>query len=160
MKTSANSFIPVILAFPVLMLAATKGSANPVHKYWTCAISSYNSLVDGKYEEAQCRANTEYSDPPCRGFVVEYEGANGIRPDAPYQHRITSEPFGKTSKEQQPTMIKIEINKVENRLVYTHTLEQTGANANNKKVYKGLCTYNEAPSTEKIYMDYGLKAVR
>ncbi len=160
MKTPSVILMALILAFPNMPLAENNGAVNPVHKYWTCAISSYHSLVNGKYQEAQCRANTEYSEPPCRGFVVEYEGADGIRPSVPYEQKISSKPFDKSVKAAQPTITKIEINKSKEKFVYTHTVDQTGISGNNKWIYYGTCNYNEASAGEKIHMDYGLKPAR
>jgi hypothetical protein len=160
MKTSTVILMALVLALPDVSLAENNEAANPVHKYWTCAISSYHSLVDGKYQEAQCRSSTEYSEPPCRGFVVEYEGANGVRPNVPYAQKISSRPSDKSTQGQQTKTINIDISKAEEKFIYTHTVAQTGANANNKWIYNGLCNYNEAPTSEKIYMDYGLKTTR
>jgi hypothetical protein len=100
--------------------------------------------------EQQCRANTEYSEPPCRPFVVEYEGADGIRPDKPFQQNIKL-------VSGQPATVRIEISKEDSKYVYAHSIEQIGTNAAQKWHYKGVCQYNEAPTQEKIYMDYGLK---
>ena len=60
----------MIIVFPRASLSEDKGINNPVHKFWTCAILFYNSLVDGKYQESKCQANTQYSEPPCREFFV------------------------------------------------------------------------------------------
>jgi hypothetical protein len=160
MKTLTVILMALVLALPEVSLAENNQAANPVHKYWTCVISSYHSLVDGKYQEAQCRSNTEYSEPPCREFVVEYEGANGIRPNVPYEQKISSEPSDQSTQGQQTKSIKIGISRAEEKFIYTHTVEQTEASANNKWTYNGLCSYNEAPTSEKIYMDYGLKTMR
>jgi hypothetical protein len=160
MKTRHIILTALIFAFPNLLLAENKGATNPVHKYWTCAISSYHSLVDRKYQETQCSANTEYSEPPCREFVVEYEGTEGIRPGVPFEQTIPSFPDQKSTMAAQPATTRIEINKKKDQYFYTQTVEHTGISATNKWVYNGKCNYNEAPAKEKIYMDFGLKTAR
>lgn len=160
MKLLTVILIAFTLASPNITLAENKGSVNPTHKYWTCTISSYYSMLNGKHQAAQCLANTEYSEPPCREFVVEYEGPKGVRPNVPYQQKVSPDTFEKSAKATQPMLAKIEINQDKDNFIYKHTIEQAGASTNNAWVYSGVCHYNEAPASEKIYMDYGLKTTR
>jgi len=160
MKISTFTFLIILLVSCNMARAEETGTTNAVHKYWTCTISSYHSLINGRYQQAQCRANTEYSEPPCRGFVVEYEGANGIRPNNSFEQKTLSEPYDKSDKEQLPTIIKIEIGSAENKFVYKHSVQQKAISGVNQWGYDGLCDYNEAPASKKIYMDYGLKTAR
>lgn len=149
MKTQVKAVVIAV----ALWLYAWEINAESLHKYWTCAVSSYTVYEAGKGVEHQCRANTEYSKPPCRPFVVEYNGKDGVNLDQPYQQEISL-------ASGQPATARIEISKDSGKYVYAHTIEQTGSNALHRWHYKGVCQYNEAPTQEKIYMDYGLKAGR
>jgi hypothetical protein len=137
--------------FPQMSLAGGNDSSSPTHKYWVCAISSYHSIIDGKRQEGKCNANTEYSEPRCREFVVEFEGDDGVRP---------GQPFKQTNQQDKPsTTTTIAINKEGDQHLYTHTIEKIGINATNKWVYNGKCNYYEASANEKIYMEKGLKTI-
>ena len=166
-RRNITFLIAVISAFPEMPLAEDKGLINPVHKYWTCAITSYNSLVEGKRQEGRCRTNTEYSEPPCREFFVEFEGADGIRPGVPFKqtigHNMQKNPptsGHESNNPAQSTTTTIEINKDKDQYLYTHTIEKSGVKPTNKWVYNGKCSYYQAPANEKIYMDSGLKTAR
>jgi hypothetical protein len=145
-------------ALPVLALAADVESKMPVHKYWTCAISSYTAEVDGKYQEYSCRTNTEYSNPPCREFVLDYDGDSGVRPGDNYRAVINQSNASthKDGKSQAETS-NIEIKSDKDQYVYIHTVVKAGIKFSNKWVYTGVCHYYEAPASEKIYRDQGLK---
>lgn len=163
-RRSLTFLIAVISAFPEMPLAEDK-EPNPVHKYWTCAITSYNSLVEGKYQEGRCRANTEYSEPPCREFFVEFEGADGIRPGVPSKqtigHNMQKSPSTSDDESNTPMQsTSIEINKHKDQYLYIHTIEKPGVKSTNKWVYNGKCSYYQAPANEKIYMDSGLTTTR
>jgi hypothetical protein len=160
MKKSSLTFMAFVLIWPHFLSAGETGVNNLVHKYWTCTISSYHSMVNGNRKEAQCRANTAYSEPPCRGFVVEYEGANGVSPTHPYESRTSSEALENSANTKLPTMTRIVINRAGEKFYYQQTVQQKGLSGNNEWVYKGVCNYNEAPAGEKIFMDYGLKRTR
>ena len=160
MKISTTLLMVLILTIPKPLLAQNSGTAPPIHKYWTCAISSYDSWVNGKHQTARCQANTEYSAPPCRGFVVEYEGEKGIRPNVAYIENTTMESLDGIIKTMLPTVIRIEINPVGDQYLYRHTIEQTNGATTNQWVYNGFCQYNEAPAHEKIHMDHGLNIGR
>jgi hypothetical protein len=157
--------ILVMLYFPNVVLAGSNESANPTHKYWVCAISSYYSQIDGKREDGKCRANTEYSEPQCREFVVEYEGEGGVRPGVPYKeisngHRQDSLSNVPNDLENQTnsTTTKIAITKENNHYSYAHIIENTTIKSTNQWVYTGKCNYFEAPLSEKIYLQRGLNA--
>ncbi|WP_411727468.1 hypothetical protein [Methyloglobulus sp.] len=168
MKRENITFLIVIIsALPEILLGGDKGPINPVHKYWSCAITSYNSLVEGKYQEGRCRANTEYSELPCREFFVEFEGADGIRPGVPFKqtigHNMQKSPSTSDDEFNTPTQsttTTIEINKDKDQYLYTHTIEKTGANFADKWLYRGKCSYYEASANEKIYMEKGLDAAQ
>jgi hypothetical protein len=141
-----------------LALAADVESKTPVHKYWTCAISSYSSAVDDNYQKYTCRANTQYSNPPCREFVVEYDGDEGVRPGDSYRAVINQNNAAKYNDgKSQAETSSIEIKSDKDKYVYTHTVVKTGLKFSSKWVYNGVCHYYEAPASEKIYMDEGLK---
>ena len=146
MKSMVNTVVIAV----ALWLYAGEINADSLQKYWTCTVSSYTVFAGGKGVEHQCRANTEYSEPPCRPFVVEYEGADGIRPDKPFQQNIKL-------VSGQPATLRIAISKEGSKFAYAHSIEPSGADAGQKWHYSGVCQYNEAPTQEKIYMDYGLK---
>jgi hypothetical protein len=137
MKTHCRLLIALILSLPQTLLAG--GGAT--HKYWVCAVKTYQSSLGGKTQNGQCRANTAYSEPPCREFVVEYNGANGVRPGAPF------------TQSDGTNAIRIEINKTGGLHTYAHTINKDGG----IRTYHGTCSYFEAPANEKIHMDYGLK---
>jgi hypothetical protein len=160
MKKISVTIMAIVLICPHLLSAEETGVNNPVHKYWTCTISYYHSLINGNRKEAQCRANTEYSEPPCRGFVVEYEGANGVRPTHPYERESSSEAFENSANAKLPTKTRIVINKAGEKFYYHQTVQQKVIGGYNEWVYKGVCNYNEAPAGEKMFMDYGLKRTR
>lgn len=151
-KHEIAALMLLILIFPQLSLAGSDGSSSPIHKYWVCAISSYHSIIDGKRQEGKCIANTEYSEPHCKEFVVEFEGNNGVRP---------GQPFKQTDQQNNPsTTTTIAINKESGQHLYTHTIEKAGINSTKIKwVYNGRCNYYEAPSNEKIYMEKSLKTI-
>ncbi|CAG7856560.1 hypothetical protein MCAMS1_01087 [biofilm metagenome] len=136
MKTHCRLFITLILSSPQVLLA---GGA--IHKYWVCGVTTYQSIVNGKTQSGQCRANTAYSEPPCREFVVEFDGANGIQPGAPYRQNAN----GATTN--------IEINQANGQHSYLHTINKHGE----IRTYHGKCNYFEAPANAKIHMEYGLK---
>jgi hypothetical protein len=160
MKISTFTFMSILLTCHIMARAEETETDNSIHKYWTCTISSYHSQINGRHQQAQCLTNTEYSEPPCRGFVVEYEGTKGIRPNSPFEQKTFSEPFDQSDKTQVPTIIKIEIDSTEKKFVYKHSVQQKAFSGVNRWVYDGLCDYNEAPASKKIYMDYGLKTGR
>lgn len=158
--------ITIISAFPQVTFAKDQGLKNPVHKFWSCAITTYNTLVDGNYQENKCRANTQYSEPPCREFFVEYEGAEGIRPGVSFKQTIvhnmkkSSSRYDELNIPTKSTTTTIEIKKDKNQYLYTHTIVATDIKFSNKWFYNGKCSYYEAPVNEKIYMDSGLKTSR
>ncbi len=138
MKIFNIALASAILALPQLSCA---GGGAAVHKYWVCGVTTYHSVVGGKSQQGKCQANTAYSNPPCREFMVEYDGANGIRPGVPYTQDLAG---GST---------RIEINKENGQYAYNHTVEKSG----DKWVYLGNCNYFEAPVSDKVHMDFGLK---
>jgi hypothetical protein len=138
MKTLYRLLIALTFSFSQGLLAGGN-----THKYWVCGVTTYHAVVDGNPLQGQCRANTAYSEPPCREFVVEFNGANGVRPGAPY------------AQSEGATTTRIEINKTNGLHIYTHTINKSG----NKWVYNGKCSYFEAPANEKIHMDKGLETL-
>ena len=138
MKTFSIALAASILTFPLL------SCAEGIHKYWVCGVTTYHAVVGGKPQQGKCQANTAYSGPPCREFVVEFDGANGVRPGAPYQ------------QDSDAATTRIEIDKANDRHTYTHTIEKSG----DKWTYNGNCTYFEAPVSAKIHMDNGLTTGR
>ncbi len=162
-----KNVIPVLfvmlLIFPDVPLAEDKELLLPPHRYWVCSISSYNSFIDGKYQESKCRANTEYSKPPCREFVVEFEGEGGIRPGMPFKQTVgcdmkkspLSSP-NEAKNQAQSTTTTIQINEKDGQYLYVHTIE-TDNISKDRWVYQGNCKYYKAPINEKIYLDKGLK---
>ena len=150
-RLKITALILLSFTFPKMPLAEDSDLQNSTHKYWVCAISAYHSIIDGKRQEGECRANTEYSEPHCRQFVVEFEGDDGVRLGAP---------FKQTKQLNNPsTTTTIAINKANEQYLYTHTIEKMDVNSTNKWVYKGKCNYFEAPANEKIYMEKGLKTI-
>ena len=140
-----------------ISIADTNGLTEKNHKYWLCAVSTYRHINQGNDQEYKCRANTEYSEPPCREFLLEFEGVDGIRPGAPFKQTITQSPTEQSRITQnkliQPVTTTIEINEQGGEFLYTQTVEQAAS----EWVYKGPCHYYEAPLSEKIYRDKGLK---
>ncbi|MBM4208432.1 MAG: hypothetical protein FJ190_10630 [Gammaproteobacteria bacterium] len=136
MNTSRRIITVLIL---IASQVVTAGGAN--HQYWVCGVTAYQSIVGGKTQAGQCSANTAYSQPPCREFVVEFAGANGIRPGASYQQSANG------------VSTRIEITKADGYYAYNHTINKAG----NRWSYQGKCRYFEAPIGEKIHMDHGLK---
>lgn len=165
-RQNITFLIAMIFAFSEMSLAEDKGLNNPVHKFWSCAITSYNSLVDGKYQEDRCRANTQYSELPCREFFVEYEGAGGVRPGVPFKETIKHKMQKSSSTDDNEynipttTTTTIGIRKDKDQYLYTHTIVKTEIKFTNKWIYNGKCSYYEAPVNEKIYLDRGLETAR
>lgn len=149
----------MIVILPQIAYTVEQASDNPVHKYWVCAINRYSTLEDGKYQAHTCRANTQYSEPPCPEFYVDYEGENGVRPGISFEKTIglgnTSPPDSEKNTQTQSTTI--EIRTVQGENLYRHSIVKTVGKLTNKRVYEGKCEFYQAPSTEKIYMNYGLK---
>lgn len=141
MKTLRFILIPLLIQQSAMALADNESMSDSVHKYWVCGISSYSSIVADQRQDRQCRANTAYSDPPCREFYVEYEGANGIRPDHPFQRT-----------DGENSTVTINITSVNNTVVYSHTVDRSG----DQWVYRGQCAFYEAPSGATIHLDQGL----
>ncbi len=139
MKTFNIALAASILTLPPLSYA---GGA---HKYWVCGVTTYHAVVGGKSQQGKCQANTAYSEPPCREFMVEFDGANGVRPGAPYEQTLND-----------ASKTRIEINKANGQHAYAHTIEKSG----DKWTYNGNCSYFEAPVSEKIHIDNGLKTSR
>jgi hypothetical protein len=151
----------MIFSFPSLLIAEDSSVNNPLHKFWICAITDYNSLVDGKYQEGKCRANTQYSEPPCREFFLEYEGADGIRPGIDFK-KVSEQESSSTvdGKEQAAQSTTIEIKKDKDQYLYTHSIVKTSSKSTDKWVYNGQCRYYQSPSSEKIYIHNGLEIAR
>lgn len=136
--------------------AESNGLSNKIHKYWICAVSTYRYLNNGNQKEYHCRANTEYSESPCREFYLEFEGPEGIRPSVTFKQTVTSNPKEMSSFPQNmtglPVTTTVEIKQQRGEYVFTQIVEQ----ATSKWVYKGHCDYFEAPLNEKIHRDKGL----
>lgn len=145
-----------------MLLAKDKGLDTPTHKFWSCTITSYNSTVDSKYHEDRCMANTQYSEPPCKEFFVEYEGVDGIRPGVPYKQAIGQKSASTRNNENDATTksTTIEIRKDKDQYSYTHTIVEMGNTSTNKWAYNGKCVYFEDPRNEKIYMQKDLDTTR
>jgi hypothetical protein len=151
-------------ACPRILFAEDRVAENSIHKFWFCAIASYNALIEGNYQAGKCRSNTQYSEPPCREFFIEYEGVEGIRPGVPFRQTIERKlpisSSANSAETTQSTTTTIEINKDKEQFAYVHTIEETVGKFTNKWVYNGKCRYYEAPANEKIYIPKGLEAVR
>jgi hypothetical protein len=159
--------IALIFSFPEILYAEEQGLNNPIHKFWSCAITTYNSLVNGKVQEDRCRANTQYSEPPCQAFFIEYEGVDGIRPGVPFTQTVEHKRLKSAStSDNEPapppelTTTTIEIRKDNDQYFYTQSIVKTGVKLTNKWLYSGKCSYYTAPVNEKIYMERGLPTAR
>lgn len=131
----------LIITLLILITSQTVLADGASHPYWVCGVTTYQLIVGGKSQSGQCSSNTAYSQPPCREFFVDFAGPDGVRPGAPF------------NKDENGISTRIEITKANGHFTYSHTINKPG----NRWIYQGKCRYFEAPASEKIYMDHGLK---
>ncbi|WP_394752870.1 hypothetical protein [Crenothrix sp.] len=162
MKTRMTFLMAMILSLPTLLIAEDNSLNNPLHKFWICAITDYNSLVDGNYQESKCRANTQYSEPPCREFFLEYEGVDGIGSGIDFKKVSEQESSSIVDGEAQATTqsTTIEIKKAKDQYLYSHSIVKTSSKFTDKWLYNGQCRYYQTSSSEKIYIHKGLEIAR